>query len=119
MNNYDDHGAAEAAKDERIATLESQLAEAERTIAELRGHSCGKTHGYQTGECVFCSREGLRRERDEAKRVAVFVAEQRITLGVGFDGRAFAYIPWRGGKLEHDGTDADIYRALKEAMSCK
>lgn len=27
MNNYDDHGAAEAAKDYRIAALESRLAE--------------------------------------------------------------------------------------------
>lgn len=61
---------------DRIAALESQLAEAERTIAALRGkrnHLEPLDSEHDPRACIQCLRDyagHVERERDEAKRVA-------------------------------------------------
>ena len=91
---------------DRIATLESQLAEAERTIAELRTdlrHMTQNARHYQA-------------ERDEARRVAVwaskFVHSHHVT--------GFEYWDANNSRVAimsyGDGTDSGIYAALRRAM---
>ena len=85
----------------RIATLESQLAAAERTIAEQGRYI----------ELANATVLRLDSELDEAKRVAVWAFKQ-VAFAPQVAERVF-YHPLVGNV---DGTDADIYRALEEAM---
>lgn len=152
---------------DRIAALESQLAEAERTIVELRGAAeadeqrlrdaaaCAgvgwfgcdtpevladtiaelraalRTKGESLDVCEAARVDGLYREaflldeRDEARRVAVWAARHRAHAhkqhphsieweDVEAEERVGMDLGWM--HIRHDGTDADIYRALREAM---
>ena len=86
---------------DRIAALESQLAEAERTIAAMQALA-----------------NLLEDERDEARRVAVRSAREATRGFLSVWVRGVSKNRERCGHdevFEHDGTDADIYRALKEA----
>lgn len=97
-------------KDDRIATLESQLAEAERTIAELRQKYEDTMDG--AAKVALMAERRVRDaevERDEARRVAVGVARGCLRVVGKSVWRDFDWL------VETDGTDADIYRALREA----
>lgn len=70
----------------------------------------------------------LTRERDEAIKVAVWAAEMNVGAYSEFrnaEGERHAWIEWTHDRgegdevyvIEYDGTDADIYRALKEARN--
>ncbi len=97
MNCLDIHSGSCDPRDARIAALE-----AERCWLLEQHDKLTVMHAERTVE------------RDEAKRVAVWMVRQeanffmtgKFSVGLGST-RTF---------YEHDGTDADIYRALREAM---
>lgn len=143
---------------DRIAALESQLAEAERTIVELRGAAeadeqrlrdaaaCAgvgwfgcdtpevladtiaelraalRTKGESLDVCEAARVDGLYREaflldeRDEARRVAVWAVKMCARMADSNKSLMWVWVDEEAYSVPCDGTDADIYRALREAM---
>lgn len=124
---------------DEIARLVNRLAEAERTIAELRASRAvemkvdwaegesGPSAWVPTriAEELELQNAKLRHERDEARRVAVWSAKHCAEAGFDRDWPAVWYTVkssrmTRWGipvtSLQYDGTDDDLYRALREAM---
>lgn len=118
---HDDHWPDRSCKEhdlkDRIATLEAKLVEAERTIAELRSINAGKVES--DGRHLKALAE-IEAERDEARRVAVWAVRKEAR--VFWEHMDYQKpLLWKGqhpyqNTLFTIGTDADIYRALKEAM---
>lgn len=151
-----------------IASLESKLAEAERTIAELRAYrdeeyarllewrgiashsACRRCDGagvraygstatwrggiggqsFTSDVCDGCWGSGSRsawptwrngvdvilRERDEARRVAVWAVKMCARMADSNKSLMWVWVDEEAYSVPCDGTDADIYRALREAM---
>lgn len=108
---------------DEIARLVNRLAEAERTIAEQKR----ALEWYSVGHCEKHEQRitELEAERDEARRVAVWSAKHCAEAGFDRDWPAVWYTVksarmTRWGipvtSLQYDGTDDDLYRALREAM---
>jgi phage shock protein A len=96
----------------RIAAFESKLAEAERTIAELRAENAELLSAL--ADCGETIRD-TEKARDEAKRAAVWSAKNHaMSHGYGRLTWVVDEYPFVAG-IDCLGTDADIYRALKEA----
>jgi hypothetical protein len=89
------------------AALESRLSEAE---ARYQSHMNGSAYDRIAA---------LEAKLDEAKRVAVWAARHHASYHADKPiGRVDYWIDWDAGtqdEEECDGTDADIYRALREA----
>jgi hypothetical protein len=100
-----------------VADLEAKLAEVERENEELRQKYEDTMDG--AAKVALMAEKRVRdaeAERDEAKRVAVWAA--RGEWGLTQDGRELVSDDY-SRTIEVDGTDADVYRALKEAKLCK
>ena len=104
------------------STLTAQLAEAERTIAELNE----KLESEMTAFRVAHGMNGVyKRERDEARRVAVWVAESRAFFekaGV-ISPEPLLLVPTQEvaddfpyETFDYDGTDEGRYAALRRVM---
>ena len=125
-----------------ITTLESQLAEAERTIGQLK-HRIGEIEDERGAtikelratlqDCYEAMRARERdneatdararsiiaaahAERDEAIRVAVWAVRECVGNGAANSSIVWGDYELNPRHVDHDGTDADIYRALREAM---
>lgn len=98
----------------RIAALESQLAEAERTIAELRAELLAE---QTRSPGLRSERDELLRERDEARRVAVWAVRNQVeALGVPPQVDIFVFGRHR---TRCDGTPAGIIDALHRVRAAE
>lgn len=89
---------------DRIADLEAKLAEAEVTIAGLRS---------QLADAMLLE-EAAERERDEAKRVAVWAVRNQVEA-LGIEPKVDIFVFGRH-RSRCDGTHAGIIAALERVM---
>lgn len=99
------------------AELSLKLAEAERTIAELRQKYEDTIDGAAKVALMAEKRaRDAEAERDEARRVAVWAVKMCARMADSNKSLMWVWVDEEAYSVPCDGTDADIYRALREAM---